>query len=50
MKEIYKIGEFDEKGQMTLHPKEYIGYTEALEALFDFPIGTYQIQKLFVRV
>ncbi len=52
MKTVFRIAEFDKDGKLTLLEKEYESYTMAEEAIVvgkDLPLGTYQIQKVFVK-
>lgn len=48
MKEVFMIASFDVYGNIHLKNEAYPTYQNAVDALANFPKGTYQIQKVFV--
>lgn len=49
MKEVFKIAEFNQDGTIKLLEGDYGDYEGAKIQLQTFPIGYYQIQKVFKK-
>lgn len=49
MKEVFKIAEFDSQGGLRLKRGEFDTYQDAVKAIESYPVGTYQVQKVFVK-
>lgn len=47
----YQVAQIDKEGKLTMLPDLYNEYKEAQDAItFDLPQGSYQVQKIFIKL